>query len=541
MTPYSSVSANWPVLSGRTTARAVKSGPRRQFGEDDDVNPRKKNRGRGGKGLPRIMAMASTSAHGRTLQTQHQFRVRVIDANSPGQKFAVAGPGMKPIPVRSARKHRYMSESEEEEDSSEIESPDDQEDDIEVEEDLAVGDEDDEDDFYANEDDHPPLFLNPSSESSSEDGLDVEANDHNEIGPSPNALDPNREAPPNALLQSFRTATLDCPRLQRLKRLPYLPRNVRIGFLARCKSLGINISATPLSSPIRVLYRDALPASPNMPRTTYLTYRASMTILSCPLCDLHGTFHSKDMLNAHFEWDHEEITVTWKSSSDITLTRDTLLLNPSAGLVVESSIPASRNEFSAARNRSETLLSGMDITPAPQREEEEEEEEYQPAILVSKRREERQRSAVPEADMHMTMKIEQLSLDIEDEVPKSYLEQLDKEKLRTTEGRSRMFGDLMIPPEDDPLGPAAQYPYITTSKEGPLYISCRPGGPRLYDILNELPLDQFGVLSWYIIDKEEELFDADDVRDEDKVMQALWSRWIMLNRYSMLFVVPTVT
>ena len=61
--------------------------------------------------------------------------------------------------------------------------------------------------------------------------------------------------------------------------------------------------------------------------------------------------------------------------------------------------------------------------------------------------------------------------------------------------------------------------------------SCRPGGPRIYDLLNTLPLEPFGVLSWLIIDREEELFELDDILDEDKVMLALWNRWIFLNRY----------
>lgn len=60
--------------------------------------------------------------------------------------------------------------------------------------------------------------------------------------------------------------------------------------------------------------------------------------------------------------------------------------------------------------------------------------------------------------------------------------------------------------------------------------SARPGGPRIYDLLNELPLEPFGLMSWYILDKEEDIFELDTVRDEDKVMQALWSRWIFLHR-----------
>jgi hypothetical protein len=52
----------------------------------------------------------------------------------------------------------------------------------------------------------------------------------------------------------------------------------------------------------------------------------------------------------------------------------------------------------------------------------------------------------------------------------------------------------------------------------------------LYDLLNGLTMEHFGVLGWAVVDKEEEMFESDEVRDEDKVIQALWGRWIMLNR-----------
>ncbi len=86
-------------------------------------------------------------------------------------------------------------------------------------------------------------------------------------------------------------------------------------------------------------------------------------------------------------------------------------------------------------------------------------------------------------------------------------------------------GILIPPPKEERGGPAAQYPYL---KAG--WRSCRIDGPRLYDLLNELPLEPFGVLAWSIVDTEEELFELEDMRDEDKVIFALWNRWIMLNR-----------
>lgn len=82
-------------------------------------------------------------------------------------------------------------------------------------------------------------------------------------------------------------------------------------------------------------------------------------------------------------------------------------------------------------------------------------------------------------------------------------------------------GELAPPPPNSPLGPAAEPPAH----------SCRPGGPRLYDLLNDLPLEPYGILAWAIVDREEEIYELGDVKDEDKVMLVLWNRWIFLNRY----------
>jgi hypothetical protein len=76
------------------------------------------------------------------------------------------------------------------------------------------------------------------------------------------------------------------------------------------------------------------------------------------------------------------------------------------------------------------------------------------------------------------------------------------------------------------LGPTARPPYLPY---GSISYSCRPGGPRLYDLLQD---DDFGagVLEWEVTEIEEEIFELNDVRDEDKVMWALWGRWIVKGR-----------
>lgn len=91
------------------------------------------------------------------------------------------------------------------------------------------------------------------------------------------------------------------------------------------------------------------------------------------------------------------------------------------------------------------------------------------------------------------------------------------------------------PPTPPPLSDThgAAHPIIT-DPEDPLFCvrptTYRPTGPHLYDHLSGLPLEAFGRQTWFVLDKEEEIFELVDVLDEDKVLCALWGRWILLNR-----------
>jgi hypothetical protein len=87
-----------------------------------------------------------------------------------------------------------------------------------------------------------------------------------------------------------------------------------------------------------------------------------------------------------------------------------------------------------------------------------------------------------------------------------------------------------IPP---PFGPTARFPFLPAKSEyggQDVNYSVRLGGPKIYDLLSTLPMEPFGILGWSILDKEEEIFESDDMPDEHKVMHALWARWIHFNR-----------
>ncbi|KZP25704.1 hypothetical protein FIBSPDRAFT_1041305 [Athelia psychrophila] len=80
------------------------------------------------------------------------------------------------------------------------------------------------------------------------------------------------------------------------------------------------------------------------------------------------------------------------------------------------------------------------------------------------------------------------------------------------------------------LGDGGAHAYTAPTDDGNPLVARRPGGPRIYDAVNAAPLTQFGMLSWFILEREEEMFELHDICDEDKVLQALWGRWALLNR-----------
>jgi hypothetical protein len=101
---------------------------------------------------------------------------------------------------------------------------------------------------------------------------------------------------------------------------------------------------------------------------------------------------------------------------------------------------------------------------------------------------------------------------------------------------------ISTPP--DPFGPTARYPFLPAKSQfgGPdLDYSVRFGGPKIYDLLGTLPMNSYGALKWMVLDREEEIFESDDLTDEHKVMHALWARWVMLHRWVNLNVYSELT
>ena len=43
-------------------------------------------------------------------------------------------------------------------------------------------------------------------------------------------------------------------------------------------------------------------------------------------------------------------------------------------------------------------------------------------------------------------------------------------------------------------------------------------------------MEEYGILAWEVLERDDEIFDDSDMKDEHKVMHSLWARWIYLNR-----------
>ena len=85
----------------------------------------------------------------------------------------------------------------------------------------------------------------------------------------------------------------------------------------------------------------------------------------------------------------------------------------------------------------------------------------------------------------------------------------------------------------DPLGALKTHSYLSSSVGddscSPNF-SCRPCGPRLFDSVAEDSISDYGLTLWSLLERDEELFEIDDVRDEEKAIQAMWNRYIFFER-----------
>ncbi|CDO77956.1 hypothetical protein BN946_scf184971.g6 [Trametes cinnabarina] len=371
------------------------------------------------------------------------------------------------------------------------------------------------------------------------------------------------------LLEAFDALTLGLTRLRRNRRLPYLRRNLRVGFEDRCIRTGIPTHpAEDPGEPVKVVYRyrpndrEANGAYSSSNEDDYQEWVGTMTKWICPLCPLYPPFNNRAMLAYHISRDHSEVKASWEQIHvrNKPRWRITLLIpDYEEDELEESSSEEQDSNDNPDKQSSDSTEEGVGIG-VRYLEDEDDGDKQEGGRVEGEEEEEHVKSEDEPEDVRDTGSISRddegsPSLMVhtqthpaveppalvrrESETPEDIKPVSSIETTQQPESRAPTISGVSLrgslpdryptpPPPEDPMGPAAQYPYLEINGDNSRY-SCRIGGPRIYDLLNELSLDEFGIMSWAIVDREEELFEMDDVRDEDKVMLALWNRWIMLN------------
>ncbi|KII91251.1 hypothetical protein PLICRDRAFT_51427 [Plicaturopsis crispa FD-325 SS-3] len=371
--------------------------------------------------------------------------------------------------------------------------------------------------------DVPSSRASSSSSSDEDERQPRETTDDARVSEEPVQLRRNLPAEPDETLLAALKAVVTAPQRGRI---PFLRRNLRRGFLHRCQLTGISSPKQPVP-PRRqsVIYR----------LDDEHQYEAHMNAPECPLCMLHGApFPSEWHLWAHIAWDHGEVSVIEAGDNTIVVEVPPLgTINTDreeSPLRAASAAPPVRNVTPPQIiAESAPLFPANQIISSPH---------IAPSIPPSH----------PIVDGPLTQPVELPIPAKKYRSPSPPVPLVAPRAYRPTTTFRHDPRYPTPPPPDDPNGPAARPPYLPARyqdgdirrvpyPEDPqnadrdvLYFSCRPGGARLVDLVSTLPLEPFGVLAWSVVDKEEEIFEVDDVRDEDKVMQALWARWIMLNR-----------
>lgn len=118
------------------------------------------------------------------------------------------------------------------------------------------------------------------------------------------------------LISAFARLTVPT-RLRVHKCLPFLMRNLRLGFRVHCAAVGIPIypKTTP-PNPTRILYRyyleDGGTSESPEPDDDWEEVVGESREWECPICDLHSSMNTRDMVVYHLQRDHAEVDASWE-------------------------------------------------------------------------------------------------------------------------------------------------------------------------------------------------------------------------------------
>lgn len=321
------------------------------------------------------------------------------------------------------------------------------------------------------------------------------------------------------LFRAFQLHTLPTDIFQEAKQLPFLTRNLRQSFQSLCHNLGIPVTPFPHDQQGTVLVRYEHVANASFERSVPKWF--------CPLCNLLGRLATREMLTIHLKTYHREIYTEWLQPTDNELREDIswrlhILIPQIDENRIDHAFPSPAPEETV-----EPELETADLHTPPEPEEPQQRIEHTPATPP--------RTPAARRDSFMLLFDERASVSPRSRLTAPVISPKGKGKEPTTARQFKPRPPLYPrpPPSSNRLGAAARPPYLPAKSTfgGPdIYYSTRFSGPCLFDLLNLLPLEPFGVFDGMVIDREEEIYNDDELAQEEKVIVALWARWIMLNK-----------
>jgi len=169
-----------------------------------------------------------------------------------------------------------------------------------------------------------------SPEESSEPSEDEEMSSGESESESDGEVAQRPASPSNNLVAALEALTLSSLRMQKTGQLPFLLRNMRRGFVHRCRLLDVPTKSSihsdePLQ--VQLLFRLQTNVLVFEGAEDYSDeYTTHMTSWNCPLCDLHGRFGTQAMLQKHIEWDHSEIKTKWLHNNRVGIRLSTMFV-----------------------------------------------------------------------------------------------------------------------------------------------------------------------------------------------------------------------
>jgi hypothetical protein len=136
------------------------------------------------------------------------------------------------------------------------------------------------------------------------------------------ALVNDNDAAWKTMMTALGALSLSTAATSKKRRLPFLRRVARTSFLRRCKMIGLAVNSVPPKEQIlTILYKLPIDISDNEwdnEVTEFLVHEVKLGVdqLVCPLCDTLGCLVTKEMLEAHMEWDHLEVEASWRKAKD---------------------------------------------------------------------------------------------------------------------------------------------------------------------------------------------------------------------------------